>query len=315
MSGLISNRELKTELEALLPNCKRLTIISAFITQPATRWLSSLMTENKPDVQLVGRFSPLDFIKGSSDLNALRYCINNGYKVKALTNLHAKIYQIDENIIFNGSANLTGKGLALVDVSNLECCSKITACDSSKLFIERIVNSASELTIKIIDDMEEYISHLNLNNNHDKQLDWPAEIISQPTDLFVSDLPLCPPGHSVIEYEVNPSLPFAQIEDAKNDFYLASKIFKQSKAYKWLVRQIRENKSDRDLGFGQISRLLHESLADDVSIYRQDVKYLQAHLYHYVKLYARDEIEVYIPGRRSEVLKFKSDLKNMRGNM
>ncbi len=43
MSSLISNAELKSELEAILPRCNTLTIVSAFMTQPATRWLSSLI--------------------------------------------------------------------------------------------------------------------------------------------------------------------------------------------------------------------------------------------------------------------------------
>lgn len=305
MSGLISNSELKAELEALLPHCNRLTIISAFMTQPATRWLSSLMTDNKPVVQLVGRFSPLDFIKGSSDLNALRDCVNNGYTVKALTNLHAKIYQIDEDIIFNGSANLTGKGLALVDISNLESCNKITACETSKAFINKIVTSAVELTDQTIDNMEEYLSNIELMNSSEHKMEWPEEIISPSTELFVSDFPLGPPGAFMSEYEVNPSLPFAQIEGARDDFDFASKLFKKSKAYKWLVEQIIENKSDRDLGFGQVSHLLHDALADDPTPYRKEAKGLQESLYLYLRLYASDELEIYIPGRRSEVLRLK----------
>lgn len=311
MSSLISNAELKSELEAILPNCNTLTVISAFMTQPATRWLSSLISENRPAVQLVGRFSPFDFIKGSSDLNALRDCINNGYTVKALTNLHAKIYQIDEDIIFSGSANLTGKGLALVDVSNLEACIKIKACEDSKSFISKIVDSAYELTAETIDAMERYISEIEQIDKPEIQMDWPENIISQSNDLFVSDFPLGAPGDFVKEYEVNPSLPFAQIENVRDDFELASTLFKKSKTYKWLVKQIRENKSDRDLGFGQVSRLLHDALADDPAPYRQQVKDLQVNLYSYLKLYASEELEIYIPGHRSEALRLKATEENM----
>ncbi|WP_350643554.1 phospholipase D-like domain-containing protein, partial [Psychrobacter sp. HY3-MNA-CIBAN-0198] len=86
-----------------------------------------LTYHNKPKVELIGRFTPNDFAQGASDINALRECINNGFSVKALSNLHAKIYQIDQEIIFNGSANLTGKGLAIVNNSNLESCSRVEA--------------------------------------------------------------------------------------------------------------------------------------------------------------------------------------------
>jgi hypothetical protein len=273
------------------------------MTQPATRWLGQLISNNKPKVQLVGRFTPIDFVKGASDLNALRDCINNGYQVKALVNLHAKIYQIDHDTIFNGSANLTGKGLALVNNGNLESCSRVNSCEKSIAFINKIVESATELTINTLDKMQSFLEQLDTTDEAKLPAVWPEEILPQTTELFVSDFPLGKPGVSLNEYELNPSLPFAQVENAKDDFLLASTMFKQTKAYRWLKKQITENQTDRDLGFGQLSRLLHDALADDPAPYRQEIKDLQANLYSYLKLYASDEVEVYMPGRRSEVLK------------
>ncbi|MEL0641703.1 phospholipase D-like domain-containing protein [Pseudoalteromonas aliena] len=307
MSSLISNTELTLQLEELLPSCNDLTIISAFMTQPATRWLGQLTSNNKPKVQLVGRFTPIDFAKGASDLNALRDCINNGYQVKALVNLHAKIYQIDHDTIFNGSANLTGKGLALVNNGNLESCSRVNACEQSKAFINKIVESATDLTLNMLDKMQTYLEQFDDTNETELPAVWPEDILPQTTELFVSDFPLGKPSVTLNEYLLNPSLPFAQIEYAKDEFVLASALFKQTKAYSWLKTQIIENQSGRDLGFGQISRLLHGALADDPAPYRQEIKDLQANLYSYIKLYASDEIEVYMPGRRSEVLRIKKD--------
>ncbi|WP_165741519.1 phospholipase D-like domain-containing protein [Pseudoalteromonas sp. Z1A6] len=303
MSSLISNTELTQQLEALLPGCANLIIISAFMTQPATRWLGQLISNNKPKVQLIGRFTPIDFAKGASDLNALRDCINNGYQVKALVNLHAKIYQIDHDTIFNGSANLTGKGLALVNNGNLESCSRVNACEQSKAFINKIVESATDLTLSMLDKMQIFLEQFEDADKAELPAVWPEEILPQTLELFVSDFPLGKPGADLNEYRLNPSLPFAQIEHAKDDFSLASTLFKQTKAYRWLKKQIIENQSERDLGFGQISRLLHDALADDPAPYRQEIKDLQANLYSYLKLYASDEIEVYIPGRRSEILR------------
>lgn len=305
MSSLISNSELTLQLEELLPSCNDLTIISAFITQPATRWLSQLISNNKPNVQLIGRFTPTDFAKGASDLNALRDCINNGYQVKALVNLHAKIYQIDHDTIYNGSANLTGKGLALVNNGNLESCSRVNACEQSKAFINKIVESATDLTLNMLDKMQIFLEQFDAADETELPAVWPEEILPQTSELFVSDFPLSKPGTSLNEYQLNPSLPFAQIEHAKDDFALTSTLFKQTKAYLWLKKQITENQSERDLGFGQISRLLHDALADDPGPYRQEIKDLQANLYSYLKLYASDEVEVYMPGRRSEVLRIK----------
>lgn len=303
MPHLITNTELTEQLEQLLPSCTKLTIISAFMTQPATRWLSQLISNNKPKVWLIGRFTPIDFVSGASDLKALRDCINNGYQVKALVNLHAKIYQIDNDTIFNGSANLTGKGLALVNNGNLESCSKVIACEQSKAFIEKIVESATDLTLSMLDKMQSFLEQFDGADKADLPPVWPEEILPDTSELFVSDFPLAKPGITLNEYQLNPSLPFAQIENVKSDFALASTLFKQTKAYCWLKKQITKNQSGRDLGFGQISSLLHDALADDPAPYRQEIKDLQANLYSYLKLYACDEIEVYMPGRRSEVLK------------
>jgi len=303
MSGLISNRELTKELETIIPNCKSLKIISAFMTQPATCWLSQLVGGNRPSVKLVGRFTPLDFIQGSSDLGALRDCIAQGFQVKALTNLHAKIFQIDEETIFSGSANLTGKGLALVNDCNVEACNKVQASSSSKEFINKIINSASELTLEIIDEMEQYIQSIDATCKPELQMTWPEHVLPQSKELFVSDFPLVKPGHFAKEYEFNPSLQFAQIENAREDKEVASMLFKQSKAYRWLKSQVYNNLGGRDLGFGQISRLLHDALSDDPAPYRKEIKEIQANLYLYIKTYASDELEILIPGKRSEVLR------------
>lgn len=307
MSSLISNTDFTFQMESLLPTCSNLTIISAFMTQPATRWLGQLLFINKPKVQLVGRFTPTDFIRGASDLNALRECISNGYQIKALANLHAKIYQIDEDVIFTGSANLTGKGLALVNDGNLESCSQVSACKQSKGFIDNIVESATTLNIEMLDKMQAYLEQFAAVDEAEVPATWPEEIIPLTSKLFVSDFPLAPPGFFVKEYELNQSLPFAQVESVKADFYLAASTFKKTKAYRWIQKQIKKNQSGRDLGFGQISKLLHDDLADDPAPYRKEIKDLQVNLYSYIKLYAIDEIEVYMPGRRSEVLRLREN--------
>ncbi|MCQ8878844.1 phospholipase D-like domain-containing protein [Pseudoalteromonas shioyasakiensis] len=303
MSSLISNTELTIQLEELLPSCKNLTIISAFMTQPATRWLGQLTSNNKPKVHLVGRFTPIDFAKGASDLNALRDCINNGYQVKALVNLHAKIYQIDHDTIFNGSANLTGKGLALVNNGNLESCSRVNACEQSKAFINKIVESATDLSLNMLDKMQSFLEQLDNAPETELPAVWPEEILPQTTELFVSDFPLSKPGEYCEIYSINPSLEFAVIEKNKLNFDDAQTLFKNSKAYCWLKATLIANEGNRDLGFGQISSLLHDALCDDPAPYRRDIKDIQANLYEAIKIYAKDEMEIYVPGRRSEVIK------------
>ena len=303
MGSLITNEELTIQLEHHIPSCTELNIISAFVTKPAISWLSKLTAINEPLISIVGRFTPQDFIAGASSIDAIRTCLNNGYKVKALNNLHAKIYQIDQNIIFTGSANLTGKGLALVDEGNLESCTQVEACELSKKFINKILEAATEITCDILDKMEAFIDEFSLGDNISVESSWPESVMSKVTDIFVSDFPLSKPGLEANAYIFNPALEFAIIEKNQSDFEIAKRLFKRSKAYLWLKGIVVGNDGRRDLGFGQLSRLLHDALSDDPAPYRCDIKELQANLYDYIVKYATDEIIVYVPGRRSQVLK------------
>lgn len=304
MSNLFSGDKLKSDLELALPSCKKLVVVSAFISKVGFEWLNNLVVINQPSAILVGRLTPSDFLTGASDLETIKAALSEGYTVKALSNLHAKIYQIDD-LIFNGSANLTGKGLSIVSESNYEACTKVVGCIESNRFIENIVSAAVPITFLALERMELFLERFESLGMVGVPATWPLDILPQPSSLFVSDFPLTQPGHKAYEYELNPSLPFAQIEGAKEDFALASRLFKQTKAYRWIKTLITENESKRDLGFGQISKLLHDELADDPAPYRQEIKNLQANLYSYLKLYANDEIVVYVPGRRSEVLRLR----------
>lgn len=301
MNSLISSSELTKSLEEVIPNCENLNLISAFVTKPAINWLQNLVDNSS--VCLVGRFSPKDFIDGASSIDALRDCIYNRYKVKALSNLHAKIYQIDCDLIYTGSANLTGKGLALVDSGNLEACAKVSATDETRKFINLILNASIEINLETLDKMQMFIDNITAKNDELIPTQWPENILPTIENIFVSDLPLGSPGESVDIYSINPSLEFSCIESHNSDFNTAQSCFKNSKVYTWLKSIVVENEAGRDLGFGQVSSLLHDVLSDDPSPYRREIKALQANLYEYIKIYASDEIEIYVPGRRSQVLR------------
>ncbi|GAA0811325.1 hypothetical protein GCM10009111_03690 [Colwellia asteriadis] len=303
MTSLISNKELTIKLESCLPYATKVNIISAFITKPAYRWLSELTKFNLPEVALVGRFLPKDFIDGASNIEAIRESLLSGYSVKALSNLHAKIYQIDNDLIFTGSANMTGKGLALIEECNLEACAKVAPSDESKAFIDKIINTSVKLTLERLDKMQAFIDELNFSTEPEVPDNWPEDIMPKIKDIFVSDFPLAKPGEPCEIYQINPSLDFAIIESNNTNFDDAQSLFKNSKAYHWLKTTVVKHQGDRNLGFGQISRMLHDALADDPAPYRRDIKDIQVNMYEYIRLYAPDEIEIYVPGSRSEVIR------------
>jgi len=303
MGHLISNNELTKQLENIIPNCLKLNIISAFITKPATSWLENLIGNNSTTVTLVGRLSPQDFLSGASDINAIKECLLNKYTVKSLSNLHAKIYQLDEECIFTGSANLTGKGLALFDEGNLESCVKVAPTEFSKSFISKIIDSSTSIDLDMLKKMNEYIEAIPSSSKSDIPQIWPENIMPSTTEIFISDFPFGRPGEIQQAYVINSSLPFAIVEAKNKDFDTAKVLFKKSKAYVWLRTLIENNRSERELRFGQISKALHDILSDDPAPYRREIKDFQANLYDYVRLYASDEMEICIPGKRSEVIR------------
>jgi len=272
VSGLISNKELAEKLRYHVPTCTELNIISAFVTKPAVDWLCKLIEKKFPKVCVVGRFSPADFIAGASDLNALKQCIIRGIEIRALPNLHAKIYQIDKALIYTGSANLTGKGLALVEEGNLESCSKVHPSEDSIAFIEKIIDAASILSSGTLEKMQKFIGEQSSPEKSSAPKWWPEAIIPVCRELFVSDFPLSQPGETSSAYIHNPSLEFAIIEANQETFHIAKEQFKCSKAYNWLKGIVLENTSERGLGFGAISSKLHDYLSDDPAPVRREIK-------------------------------------------
>ncbi|MBA6349918.1 phospholipase D-like domain-containing protein [Colwellia sp. BRX8-9] len=301
MNSLMTSEELVTSLEDCIPHCRDLNVISAFVSMPAVSWLKSIL--NNATVCVVGRFSPKDFIVGASNIEAVRQCILSGYTVKCLPNLHAKIYQIDKDLIFTGSANMTGKGLALVNEGNLEACTKVASSESSKEFIRKIINASIDVTLEILNKMEQMIDNYENVDLQNIPNIWPESIMPKIKELFVSDFPLVKPGAICEEYLINSALEFAVIEANKTDFDSAQLLFKSSKVYCWLKNILIDHNERRDPSFGQISSWLHDALCDDPAPYRRNIKDIQANLYEYLTLYASNEIEVYVPGRRSQVLK------------
>lgn len=299
MNYLMSSKDLVIELEKSIPSCDNFIIISAFVTKPAISWLVELIENSS--VCIVGRFSPKDFMEGASSIDAIRESLLLGYTVKCLPNLHAKIYQIDSDIIFTGSANMTGKGFSIVNEGNLEACAQVTPTDTSKNFIKRIVNSSIRITDEILDKMEYILDNFTTSESNDTLQNWPEDVLPKVGDLFVSDFPFSEPGKENDFYNINSSLEFAVIEAELHDFNLAQLLFKKSKAYSWFKSILIENNTNRDLGFGHVSSLLHDKLCDDPSPYRSSIKDLQANFYKYLALYAADEVEIYVPGRRSQV--------------
>ena len=96
----------------------------------------------------------------------------------------------------------------------------------------------------------------------------------------------------------------------KSFFYIveANKLKKSllnSKIYFWLTNQIK-NQENREIYFGNLSSIIHNSLLDDPKPYRKNIKELQTNLYTYLKAFLEDEIIIDVPYEKSERIRLKN---------
>ena len=68
---------------------------------------------------------------------------NNNWTFKILNNLHAKVALFDDDILYIGSGNLTGKGMALVPVSNSELGVAVKQTSKDISLISKLVNQST----------------------------------------------------------------------------------------------------------------------------------------------------------------------------
>ena len=86
-----------------------------------------------------------------------------------------------------------------------------------------------------------------------------------------------------------------KVEDRKK---ILSLNFRKSHAYIWIEKKLKQRPDG--IFFGELSKLIHESLYDDPTPYRRQVKELQKNLYDYLKFLDYDNIKIDVPHSHSE---------------
>lgn len=254
-----------------------LIICSAFVKEKA---IKKLLKEISDDVSVtvVSRWAKQDLTFGASDLEVYRWCQNNGYRFGINSNLHAKLYSIDQSLIFLGSANLTYRGLSISAAGNVEIGTRL---EPSAADIEKFKSFVNDEVVWVDDDMfkqleaEVAISKEKYKDN--KDLNWSAAINEKLrrkiSHLWVSELLFASPKtlqspdfespEIIHDFELlNITLDNFDIESLKRGFL-------ETRLYGWLRDTIGVNNEVR---FGWLTKQLHNSLLDDVTPYRSDIK-------------------------------------------
>ena len=218
----------------------------------------------------------------------------NGWTFKVLKDLHAKVMLVDDDILFVGSPNLTGRGMSLVPVANQEIGIKVQALEEDLKIINQLIDDAALVNDAIIKELEEW--QKNLPKIEKPKIPEFPEIVNDSfkekfNKLWVNNFPWCN-----VEYLINnldkkedniihdldlfglTNIQKVNIEKELNESFLQSKIFN------WLIKKL-EAEENKEIYFGRLSSIIHDGLVDDPKPYRQDVKLLQANLYDYIKYF------------------------------
>ena len=306
-SNILGTEAFRNLLGQSLDKAKeQIIILSAFVKIKGINWLVDKISKEKISCTIISKWDHSDIAQGASDLECYEICKQNGWQFKVLKNLHAKIMLIDKKELFIGSPNLTAKGMSLTPVPNKEMGVKLEANQNDI----RIINNLVDESILIDDQI--YKDLLGWKNNLPKLEkpscpEFPVDIKKRLEEnydkLWVHNFPWCTAEELLDTKEnsenVQHDLELFGLDRDNLEKEVIIKNIQNSKIYHWLINQINKQEN-KELYFGNLSSIIHNSLLDDPRPYRKDVKILQVNLYSYIKLFLKDKIKIDVPYEKSE---------------
>jgi hypothetical protein len=315
-SGLLGTETFRNLLAASLKNAKKSVIIlSAYVKEVGVKWMQEQITDSNVKCTIVARWDKSDIAQGSSDLGCYHLAKERNWDFKILKDLHAKVMLVDNKDLFLGSPNLTGHGMSLVPVFNKEIGINIVALESDLKIIYQLVDESILINDQIINELEKWKKNLP-EITKEEIPSFPKkiqDIIKERFDkLWVHNFPWSKIEVLLKNYNKKDENTIHDLElfgltnvnFSRLEVEL-KKSFEQSKIFKWLLQNLKKSENE-EIYFGSLSSIIHNSLLDDPKPYRQNVKLLQANLYSYIKYLNLDNIEIDVPGDRSERVKLKS---------
>lgn len=277
-------------------------ICSAFLRSEAL--ISMLQGAPNPlSGRILVRWRLNDFLAGASDFEAYEIALSHGMAVYMRLDFHGKVYSIPPHGVIVGSANATLSGLGLTHASNAEICTLADCDEGNQQMIDGLYASATLVDRAFLSDLKGAYEQNGQGLSCDQE--WPGNIVSRlskkraVTSLLVDECLWGGPNWLVsASTEVAPNMLHDQAllgifpEGAPFTLSNASlKVHLRGTAiYHWLVASIERNGGE--IYFGQLSALLHSSLADDPSPSRQGVKQLLQNLLEWVSALKLAEMAV-----------------------
>lgn len=286
--------ELKEDLKVVENN---VSIISAFCKKDALEFLDKQIGE-KQDIskRLLVRFRLDDILSRVTDLEIYEYCKKNNWSLYVQFNLHAKVYVIDQNICYMGSANATSKGLSINKRGNLEMSKRFELDPEEKVQIEEVFSEALLMNDDLFEKMKKQINSINYEPAIRNE--WNKEIIAKNINaynvLFQDDFPINALPTEMLDDEIFLDIyKDDSIEVIKEKFY-------NTKIVQWLIN-ILEKQENKEIYFGELSAKIHNIIFQEPKQYRKDVKILQAKLYNWIAALNYKNLKVDVPNHSQRI--------------
>jgi len=280
---LLDSSEFRLHLESQLSKSSRCFFYSAFFTEPAAEWFITHRAFEKDDRLLI-RARPADFLSGACAINAIDKVLRAGLTVKMSTALHAKIYAFDDHI-YSGSANLTAKGLALINNHNDELGTSSIFHQRDLTLLNNLWGQAVQINDVILEKMKKFLYDKLTTNEviSSAQLIWPNDIENEKRDIYCSDFPQDYPS-----------------DDLR---WKSERSLRQTLSYRWLTEALVDK---REISFGNLTKKLHDEIYDDPTPYRREIKSLLSNLLSAVIDLDKTSLEVIQPNYR-QVLRMRKN--------
>lgn len=288
--------------QAILQAQQRIIFLSAFVTSRGLEWVEKLIGQRQIDCRVVARWKPGDLVTGSSDLKAFEIAERNNWSFAISQTLHAKLFLIDAEAMFIGSANLTASGMSLVPASNDELGLCFVASPQDIEVVNRLCASAATIDRALYEKICAHIHKLSDTGKIEPDItDWPPEIETRllPTvpHLWIADLPWTRPDE-LVSFDLASEKGSAILHDLRllglqdgQDADALCRAVARSKAYQWL-KGFLVKEPDQQAYFGRITEVLFDSLLDDPRPYRSEIKQMLSNLIEYVAQCGAQEIIV-----------------------
>ncbi len=314
--NLLGTEAYRNALADGLNNTKSsILILSAFITQAGFNWIIEKIRSNNINGKIIVRWRLDDLLYGYSDIELYNTAKKYNWSLFVYPDLHAKSILIDESLVYVGSANITGKGLSVVPGANRELGVYFTASKQDIAVYNNILSESTFITDDIYVKIHQFLSIQQKKFTNIQRSYWPKEIKNilqkPPQKLWVADMLWSNPQNIFNIDELNESDKKSVLHDIRilglmneelSDENKIKKAFMNSRPWKWFYNQL-TNSKNKELYFGMVSEILHNSLLDDPKPYRKDVKDLVQNLYSWVTFLKSDKIVIDVPGKKSQRIK------------